>query len=397
MPSTMSTPPRAIPPTVELPAPSGTTPPLREILEFNAPIPTWFRCGGTADALARPRSIDELRDLLQAFACQPVRILGDGANLLVADEGVDGVVISLERMNAVTFEGEEASSHQAIKASSEEKQGSRHQGIEGPSGSSSQAPSPKPHAQLVRAEAGAKLPLLITECVRRGLAGLETLAGIPATVGGAVVMNAGGSFGQLCDTLVSVEALTRFGQTVSIPKSEVHFTYRHSGLNHLVITAATFELRRVAEHEQPALREKLKEVMAYKKGTQPMAANSAGCCFKNPTLARDVDGIGRAGERVSAGLIIDRAGCKGLRVGSASVSERHANFLMVDKPAATVSAEQRESGTPAASPSDPHPPKARDVIDLIALVQQRVRDRFAIDLKTEVVIWRRSGGGIHTH
>ncbi len=356
--STMPTPPRTIPPTVELPAPSAATPPLREILEFNAPIPTWFRCGGTADALARPRSIDELRDLLQAFACQPVRILGDGANLLVADEGVDGMVISLERMNAVAFEGEEALSHQAIKASSEEQKGSRDRGIEGSSAAPQAAPR-TPHPALVRAEAGAKLPQLITECVRRGLAGLETLAGIPATVGGAVVMNAGGSFGQLCDTLVSIEALTRFGQTVSIPKSEVHFTYRHSGLNHLVITAATFELRRVAEHEQPALREKLKEVMAYKKGTQPMAANSAGCCFKNPTIK---------GSRESAGKLIDQSGCKGLRVGGAEVSTHHANFIVA------------HDGCTAS-----------DIIRVMEEVERRVLEKTGVKLEREVVVWRRGG------
>lgn len=297
---------------------------LNEILEHDAAIPTWFHCGGRADLLARPRSVGELRDLLLAFASEPIRILGDGANLLVADEGVDGLVISLEKLDRAEFD------------------------------------TPTRHSALVRAEAGAKLPQLITEAVRRGLAGLETLAGIPATIGGAVVMNAGGAFGQVSDVVAEVEALTRAGAEVRIPRAEIHFGYRHSGLNHLIITAATFALRPVPAAGQPALREKLKEVMAYKKGSQPMAAHSAGCCFKNPAAAPGSD------TRVSAGRLIDEAGCKGLRIGGAEVSAHHANFI-VAHPGCT----------------------ATDVIRVMEEVERHVRDRLGVRLEREVVVWRR--------
>jgi UDP-N-acetylmuramate dehydrogenase len=110
----------------------------------------------------------------------------------------------------------------------------------------------------------------------------------------------------------------------------------------------------------------LKEVMAYKKSTQPMGEKSAGCCYRNPTLRGDIDGIAAAGARVSAGMLIDRAGCKGLCVGGARVSEQHANFLTVRAGA-----------------------RAADVISLMERVERRVLDRFGVSLEREVVVWRR--------
>jgi UDP-N-acetylmuramate dehydrogenase len=106
--------------------------------------------------------------------------------------------------------------------------------------------------------------------------------------------------------------------------------------------------------------------MAYKKASQPMADNSAGCCFKNPTLAADLEGVAAAGTRVSAGLLIDRAGLKGVAVGGARVSERHGNFVVT---------------SPGA--------RARHVIDLMALIVRGVHDRFGVTLEPEVVIWSR--------
>lgn len=330
-------------------------------IELNAPIPTWFGVGGRADRLARPRSIDELRACLHMDP--KLRVLGAGANLLVDDDGVGELVVSLAAPAFTAWSFEDSDS-------AETRLGIDHARTTG----------------SVRVMAGADLPKLILEAVRRGRAGLEGLGGIPANAGGALVMNAGGAFGQIADVVERVFAFARDGSFVVLERSQIDFGYRRSGLNEFIVLGADLSLG----HAGPeTLRKRLKEVMAYKAASQPMSANSAGCCYKNPTLAHDVHGIGRAGERVSAGLLIDRAGCKGLRVGSASVSERHANFLMVDKAAEAISAEHREAGTPAASPSVPHPPKARDVIDLIALVQQRVRERFGVSLETEVVIWRR--------
>ncbi|MDX2114915.1 MAG: UDP-N-acetylmuramate dehydrogenase [Planctomycetota bacterium] len=296
------------------------------LIEYNADVPTWFRIGGKADVLARPRTAEQVRDILLMFACHPVRVLGDGANLLVDDDGIDGVVIDMRSVNAVTFDER-----------------------------------PELDRVHVRAAAGANLPKLITECVRRGFAGLETLAGIPATLGGAVVMNAGGAFGQIGDLVESVDALSRSGEHLTIPRHELHFSYRHSGLNHLFITGATLALRRVSDDERPALREKLKQVMEYKKNSQPLAENSAGCWWKNPRDPADPS------KRISAGRIIDQCGLKGLTVGGATVSPVHANFVV----------------TAAGC-------RARDVVELMERVRAAVASRTGIQLQPEVVYWRRS-------
>ncbi len=294
-----------------------------DIIE-HAPIETWFGVGGGADRLARPASLDALRACLAGN--EPVRVLGDGANLLVDDAGVDGLVIDLD---TPAFRGVE---------------------IDAGTG-------------RVVAGAGVSLPALITATVRAGLAGLEVLAGIPASVGGAVVMNAGGKFGEISDTVAAVEGLDRSGNPVRLGRDQIAFGYRRSGLHDLIITAAEFSL---TPTDPAAVRERLKSCMAYKKSTQPMAEHSAGCCFKNPTLASDLDGIGAGGSRVGAGLLLDRAGCKGLSVGGASVSGAHANFI-ITRPGAT----------------------ARDVVALMDLVAGRVLDRFGVALEREVVVWGR--------
>jgi UDP-N-acetylmuramate dehydrogenase len=216
----------------------------------------------------------------------------------------------------------------------------------------------------VVAGAGASLPKLITETVRQGLAGLEGLGGIPATIGGAAVMNAGGAFGQIADAVAAVHALDHNGRDIVLERDQIDFRYRHSGLNHLIITSVEFDLR---EEDPAALRARLKEVMEYKKNSQPMADRSAGCVWKNPTLPRDLADIGPKGDRVSAGMLIDRAGCKGTRVGGASVSPRHANFVVTDAGAT-----------------------AGNVIELMEQTRRRVMDRFGVELEPEVVIWKRS-------
>jgi len=289
-------------------APAGAIP-----IERDAPAPTWMGVGGRADALARPERLDQLRALLEWDA--PVRILGDGANLLVADEGVDGLVVSLERMTRVERLDE----------------GGR-----------------------LLAEAGVNLPRLVIEAARLGLSGLEGLAGVPASVGGATRMNAGGAFGSFADAVERVHALTRAGDARTLDRDQIDFGYRRSGLEDLFITSVELALTPA----QPAdVRARTKEVMARKKATQPLAADSAGCVFRNPIIDA---------RRTSAGLLLDRAGCKGLRVGGACVSERHANFVCC------------QSGATAA-----------DALELIDLMRTRVEDAHGVRLETEIVIWRR--------
>lgn len=289
-------------------------------IEENATIDTWFGVGGKADRLARPESLDELRQCLRMDPA--LKIMGDGANLLVADGGVRELVVSLERFNSSEI------------------------GDDG----------------IVRARAGVDLPRLVLDSVRAGLDGLHTLAGVPATVGGAVAMNAGGKYGNTFDHLVEVTTLGRDGELRTEPASAFNAGYRNGGLRGRIAIEAIFKL---IPGDATDIRERFKAIMAEKKHSQPMGERCAGCVFKNPVLAHDIDGIGGADQRVGAGLLIDRAGCKGMAVGSASVSERHANFLIVDKERAT----------------------AADVIELIGRVQETVRACFRVELETEVVIW----------
>ncbi|MEL6395785.1 MAG: UDP-N-acetylmuramate dehydrogenase [Planctomycetota bacterium] len=283
-------------------------------------IKTWFRVGGAARRLARPASLEQLSECLSIDPA--ARILGDGANLLVHDGGVEELVVDLSdpAFRAVGFEGDR-----------------------------------------VVAAAGARLPVLIGRAVSLGLGGLEGLAGIPASVGGAVVMNAGGVFGEIGDVVERVHALRRDGERVTLERDQIGFGYRRSGLGGLVVTSVELRLE---PGDREALRARRDECMAHKKASQPLDASSAGCCFKNPTLEADLDEIGAAGRRVSAGLLLDRAGCKRLGVGGAHVSERHANFVVTTRDA-----------------------RASDVIGLMEEMAGRVRDRFGVGLEREVVVW----------
>jgi len=294
-----------------------------EILR-DAPIPTWFKVGGPAEMLARPRSIEEIKRCLDIDPT--MKVLGDGANLLVGDEGVAGLVVSMDHDDLRTITIDEESG-------------------------------------LVSALAGARLSVVINACVTKGLAGLETLAGIPASVGGAVIMNAGGAFGEIADRIHQVHVIDRDGVEFALERDKIAFGYRHSGLGDLIVTRVEFML---TPGDTVRLQERRLEILKYKKNSQPMGDRSAGCAFKNPELTDDIDDIGQKGERVSAGLLIDRAGCKGFTVGGAAVSDRHANFITTFPDA-----------------------KSADVIAIMVEVAGRVHQKFGVKLKPEVIIWRR--------
>ena len=294
-------------------------------IERNAPINTWFKVGGGARRLAHPQSTRQLQQCLDIDAS--LRLLGSGANLLVDDDGIEDLIVSLDAPHWKQVEID-------------------------------------PRSGYVRAGAGADLARLILDCQRAGLAGLENLGGIPATLGGAIHMNAGGRFGQIADFVRTVHAFNRQGEDCEIPRHEIPFAYRESGLEGLIITGVELTLLR---DDPPAIRERLIRIMQEKKISQPMGSNCAGCCFKNPTLVRNINDIGSAGQRVSAGLVIDRAGCKGMIHAGARVSLKHANFITANADA-----------------------KARDVIQLIEQVRSRVADKFGIELQTEIDIWESS-------
>ena len=294
---------------------------------LDAPIGplTWYETGGRAEALISPKSLKALQLLCQR--CDesgiPVRVLGSGANLLVADDGVDGIVI---RLNQPTFQETLWNDFD--------------------------------NGKPTRIGAGVDLMGIVQESARRGLSGLSQLAGIPATIGGAVRMNAGGSYGDTAQSIHSIELMTMSGKLCTLTAADLDFGYRHSALPAGIVIAAHCNL---CSTDPVALRAHVKEVFEYKKRTQPMGDRSAGCMFKNP-----IDPS--TGKRESAGKLIDLAGMKGKTSGGAFVSEKHGNFIGI-----------RDGGS------------ANDVLALAFDVQQQVFDHSGIQLEREVVVWSQGG------
>jgi UDP-N-acetylmuramate dehydrogenase len=286
---------------------------FREIVrrdESLAPL-TWLRIGGPAQFLAEPRSIEELQSLVRACAGLgiPVRILGSGSNVLVRDEGVSGVVL---RLNSPEF----------LKLA-----------VEG---------------TTVRAGGGALLSHVLVQSVSAGLAGLETLVGIPGTIGGAIRGNAGGKSGEIGQFVKSVSVMTSAGDLLNRSADEIAFSYRSSSVNELLIVDAELQLTR---DDPDDIARRMRKLWIMKKSTQPLSFQSAGCIFKNP-------------RGLSAGALIEQAGLKGTRVGQCEVSDRHGNFIVT-----------YEGATSA------------DVLRLIDLIQTKVAEKHGVDLELEIQVW----------
>ena len=288
--------------------------------ELDAPLAprTWYGLGGCAKALAHPASVEQLAALAAACheAAAPVRVLGNGANLLVADAGVDGVVVAMD------------------------KPAFRQIDVNG---------------RIVTAGAGCDLVKLVVQTVKAGLAGLEPLAGIPASIGGAVRMNAGGVYGDIGQSVRRLKLMDATGETYHRDRDDLVFAYRRTNIVAPFILEAEFEL---TEHDPQALMQRVKQVFLHKKTTQPTTERSAGCAFKNPPKPPD-------GPAVSAGELIDRADLKGFSIGRARVSRRHANFIIAD-----------ENCT------------ASDVLALLEHIEQVVLDTHGVRLERELVVWR---------
>ena len=273
---------------------------------------TWYKLGGPARWFCEPRDEDELATLLKRALENdiPWRILGGGANVIVRDTGFDGVVFHLcgPTFERVEFDGE-----------------------------------------IVRAGAGADFPKLISAALKRNLVGLEVLAGIPGTIGGAVRMNAGGRYGEIGRFVRDVHLLDLDGQMVTRAASEVGFAYRHTNLDDRIVLGVTLKL--VHGDGAQAL-QRYREILTEKQRDQPpLAARSAGSIFKNPS-------------QQPAGRLLDQVGLKGVRVGGAEISTRHANFILAYDDAT-----------------------ADDVLNLIQLAKERVRQATGIELEPEVDIW----------
>jgi UDP-N-acetylenolpyruvoylglucosamine reductase len=273
---------------------------------------TTVRTGGHADHYARPDTAEALGELL-AWAEQAgieVGVVGSGSNLLVADEGFRGLVIKLDGSLATI-----------------ERDGDR-----------------------LLCGGGARLPQAAAFAARAGLSGLEFGVNIPGTVGGAVKMNANAYGGDLARVLEWVEITTSHGGEQRSP-DELGFSYRRSNLQPREIVArASFAL---SPAEPDAVKATLAEMRAARRAAQPSGIKTFGSTFKNPEDPR------AAGK--SAGVLLDEAGCRGLTVGGARFSEKHANFVENVGEATTA-----------------------DVIALMGEGRRRVRERFGVELEPEV-------------
>ena len=200
----------------------------------------------------------------------------------------------------------------------------------------------------VTAWAGAELSKLVLTCVEKGLSGIEALTGIPGSIGGAVKMNAGGNFGDFGSAVESVTLMDSDGNVFEKSKPELVFDYRRTNITAKFILSARLKLN---ESDSEQIMRTVKEIWIYKKNNQPLNTKNSGCIFKNP-------------QGGSAGALIDRAGLKGHKIGGAVVSEKHANFIIAGKGC-----------------------KSSDVIKLIDVIKQKIKEQFDIDLELEAEIW----------
>lgn len=272
---------------------------------------TWLRLGGSAQYFAEPTTIEELTDLVKRSREEdlPVRLLGKGSNLLVNDQGVSGVVIQVA---APLFGKIEV------------------------------------RGNTIRAGGGALLGHVISTAVREGLGGLEQLAGIPGTIGGALHGNTGGSGGDVGQWTSEATVMTRSGELLTRTRDEMRFAYRQSSLNELVIVDVTFTL----EPEDPVpLTRRLQKVWIVQRAGQPTLDDRAACMFKNTQGMTTAD-------------LIESAGLRGTRIGQAALSDRDSNFVIVSEDA-TVD----------------------DVLRLFDLVKTKVADFHEIELDLAIDVW----------
>ncbi|HXV69647.1 MAG TPA: UDP-N-acetylmuramate dehydrogenase [Nitrospira sp.] len=248
---------------------------VRGAVRFNAPLKdyTSFHIGGPADVFVEPADVQDVVLLVTQARAQrlPVCVVG-GTNLLIRDKGIRGVVVSLAKLRAIR-----------------EEPGS-----------------------VLYAEGGVGMPTLISHAIRRSLAGLEWAAGIPGTVAGCVVMNAGTRLGEMREVVKAVRIVSSAGAVIDCPANEITFAYRHAILPPGIVVGVWLQLKPGVRSDIEKI---VKDYLRYRRDTQPLTLPSAGCVFRNPP-------------NDSAGRVVDAAGLKGAHVGDAWVSDKHANFIV---------------------------------------------------------------------
>ncbi|MCM8762143.1 MAG: UDP-N-acetylmuramate dehydrogenase [Candidatus Omnitrophica bacterium] len=290
---------------------------IKEILKIckniveNFPLSliTSFRTGGPARFFVSPSDIEEIKGVLDI--CNqynlPLIIIGKGTNILISDNGFDGLVLSTKNFNKVVIQGTD-----------------------------------------IYCQSGVLLSSLLKICIKKELKGIEFLSGIPGTVGGAIISNAGLKDVWISEKVVKVDVISLSnGQEKVLKRQDINFGYRKSGLENYFISGVFFHLNNGVKEE---IKKTISEYMKKRIETQPLGYPSAGSIFKNPP-------------GLFAGKIIEECGLKGYSIGGACISEKHANFI-INKGGAT----------------------SEDIYKLIIIVKEQVKKMYNIELETEIKI-----------
>lgn len=272
---------------------------------------TTFRIGGPAWIYCTPQDAEQVKKIIMLCRKEelPFRVKGNGSNLLFPDDGYDGILLDMTKgMNRIVVDGER-----------------------------------------VTAEAGVLLGSLARQAAAAGLTGLEFAGGIPGSVGGALVMNAGAYGGEMCQVVESASVLTPEGEIKKVDAAELELSYRHSAVkaNDWIVLEAVFVLKK---GDPEMIRSTMEDLAARRREKQPLEYPSAGSTFKRP--------LG-----YFAAALIDQAGLKGMTVGGAQVSPKHAGFVV-------------NAGNAT----------AKDVLTLCEEIRNRVRVQFGVELEMEVEV-----------
>ena len=284
-----------------------------DIIKRNEPLAPYLylKVGGPAEMLVQPRSREELSRFVRRCFQEgvPLRVLGSGCNLLVRDEGVSGAVLRLSdpAFTAIRVEG-----------------------------------------NRVQAGTGVEVSVLIAQAAQHGLAGFESLVGIPGSVGGALRCNAGDRYGDIGQFVRQVEVMDSDGNTQIRERDEMRFADHASNLDDPVLLTAWFQLE---SDNTDAIVKRMRKAWIARKASQPLSFQAAARIFKDPRGLR-------------AAALIEQTGLARTRVGGVEVSDRDANYFIVHPGAST-----------------------RDVLRLIDLVRSRVQERFNVTLEQEITVW----------
>ena len=269
---------------------------------------TTYGIGGPADLMIFPKSKQDLIKVIEIINENKIQltILGSGSNVLVSDNGIRGAVISLKN-SLKQIEVDE---------------------------------------NILYAECGTMLGKIVKHAVKNNLIGLENLNGVPGTLGGALIMNAGAWGGEISENLIHVEIMNSKSEIQKIQKKDLNFSYRQSSFNKDdILLSAKFNLKKA---DKDIIKENFIEAQSGRKKSQPLNKRSAGSLFKNP-------------KNNSAGKLLDEAGLKGFSIGDAKISEKHANFFINDGDATS-----------------------KDMLMLIKKAHKEVKDKFNVNLSLEV-------------